>query len=516
VFSRALNGGKSLNAVILALMFLLSALVSAQQSPRTQIEALIRANHLDDAEQRLFQELQTHPSEIWALNLLGTVRLKQNRNAEARSLFQRAYSLNAKDISAIRGLGQAAQGFDAAEEAIGWYSKLLDVSPTDVAARKQLAILQEKTGNYQESITNIQKIPAASRPSDLLPVLASDYLSMHQEQRVAPLVTEVVKLGPSGANVMLDFVAVMVRNGYVQDAEKILQIARPPKPTAKYLHTLARVREAQNDLTQASALFQQALNLEPENFDILFDASRFSAQHNKWSDAVDYLQRCDTVSPDRPEVLLKLTLALLKTRRREKAVSVARRLATVSPNDPNAQYILAFALVENDLTETADPIAKKALAQNPKDANTQLLMGIIQLNKGELDAARASFDRTLQLDPNLLDAHYYSALVSDRKGDLDAARKELEGVVEKNPEHAAAQAELGVLLLRGGDANGARTALEAAVRLQPEASQTHYQLGLAYARLGMNDESKAQMAEFQKLREAEDNMRKREAGLKTQ
>ncbi|ABF39914.1 Tetratricopeptide repeat protein [Candidatus Koribacter versatilis Ellin345] len=504
---------KKLSSTLLSFILLLPYL-AAQQTPRAQIESLIRSNQLDAAEQQLFSQLQAHPSDGWALDLLGTVRLKQKRTSEATALFHRAHSLNTNDSNALRGLAESAAASETFDDAIAWYTKLLELNPTDLASRKQLALLQEKAGRYADSVATIQKIPVASRSADLLPTLASDYLNVHQEQKLAPLVQQVVKLGPANSNVMLDFVAVLVRNGYIQDSEKILQIARPSKPTAKYLHTLARVREAQDNLPEASKLFQQALQLDPKSFDLLFDGARFSGQHNRWDEAVGYLQKCDEVNPDRPEVLLKLTLAYLKTRRREKAVSVARRLASVSPNDPNAQYILAFALVENELWETAEPMARKAVEQNPKDANSQLLMGIIHLNKGELDAARVSFDETLRLDPNLLDAHYYSALVSDRKGDVDAARTELDALVVKNPDHANAQAELGVLRLRAGDAQGARAALEAAVRLQPEASQTHYQLGLVYARLGLQDESKAQMAEFQKLREAEDNLRKREAGVK--
>ena len=97
---------------------------------------------------------------------------------------------------------------------------------------------------------------------------------------------------------------------------------------------------------------------------------------------------------------------------------------------------------------------------------------------------------------------------------MDAAKKELDELVVKDPNHAAAQAELGMLKLRTGDPSGAKSALEVAVKLEPTSSQTHYQLGLAYARLGMQEESKAQMAQFEQLREAEDNLRKREVGVK--
>jgi len=491
-----------------------SPLCAAQQTQRTIIERLIRSNHLDEAEQKLWGTLQAHPSAGWAFDLLGSIRLRQKRNGEAQALFQHAYDLNQRDVAALRGLGDAARGTGAVSDAIGWYTKVLLIAPGDVAARKSLSILQERSGSYQESVTTINGIPPASRTPDLLPVLASDYLSLHQDEKVQPLIAQLLRLGNAQLKVKLDFAAVLIRNGYLNDADKLLQVVRPAHPNAEYLHILARVREAQQRIPEASDLLQQALRLEPKSYELLFDCARFAAQHERWTEAVALLSRANAVSPDRPEVLMKLTLALLKSRHREKAVVVARQLNAVSPNDPDAQYILAFALVDNELWEMAEPIALKAVQARPNDASNHLLMGIIHLSKGELEAARQSLDRATTLDPNLQDAHYYSALVSERTGALDSARKELDTLVKNNPNHAAAQAELGVLDLRMGNVEGARAALEAAVKLAPEISQSHYQLGLVYTRLGLQNESKAEMAEFQRLREAEDNFRKREAGVR--
>ena len=505
-------GRKLVVAILACLIF--TPLCAAQPTPRAIIERLIRSNHLDEAEQKLWGTLQAHPREGWAFDLLGSIRLGQKRNGEAQALFQHAYDLNQRDVPALRGLGDAARGTGAVSEAIGWYAKLLLIAPGDVAARKSLAILQEKSGSYQESVTTINGIPAASRTPDLLPVLASDYISLHQDAKVGALITQLLRTANAHPKVTLDFAAVLIRNGYVNDADKLLQVSRPAHPNAEYLHILARVREAQQRIPEASDLLQQALQLEPKSYELLFDSARFAAQHERWTEALKLLTRANEVSPDRPEVLMKLTLALLKSRHRERAVLVARQLNAVSPNDPDAQYILAFALVDNELWEMAEPIALKAVAARPNDANNQLLMGIIHLSKGEMEAARQSLDRALTLDPNLQDAHYYSALVSERTGALDSARKELDTLVKRNPNHAAAQAELGVLDLRMGNVEGARAALEVAVKLAPEISQSHYQLGLVYTRLGLQDESKSQMAEFQRLREAEDNFRKREVGVR--
>jgi tetratricopeptide (TPR) repeat protein len=493
---------------------IVTSLCAAQQTQRAIIQRLIRSNHLDQAEQQIWITLHAHPNEGWAFDLLGSIRLQQKRNGEAQALFQHAYELNQRDISALRGLGDAARDTGTVSDAIGWYAKLLLIAPADVAARKSLSILQEQSGSYKESVTTINGIPLALRTPDLLPVLASDYISLHQDEKVGALIAQLLRMGNAQPKVKLDFAAILIRNGYLKDADKLLQVSRPAHPTAEYLHILARVREAQQRIPEASDLLQQALQLEPESYDLLFDCARFAAQHERWTQAVEMLSRANAVSPDRPEVLMKLTLALLKSRHREKAVVVARQLNAVSPNDPDAEYILASALVDNELWEVAEPIALQAVQARPNDANNQLLMGIIHLSKGEMEAARQRLDRALTLDPNLQDAHYYSALVSERTGAFDSARKELDALVKNAPNHAGGQAELGVLDLRLGNLEGARSALEAAVKLAPETSQSHYQLGLVYARLGLQNESKTQMAEFQRLREAEDAFRKREAGVR--
>src|SRR6266404_7188431 len=97
-------------AVVLVLASLIFASDSAaRQSARIGIERLIRGNHLDEAEQQLWETLRAHPTDVWALDLLGTVRLKQERNAEAQALFQRAYSLNPQEVPALRGLGEEAR-----------------------------------------------------------------------------------------------------------------------------------------------------------------------------------------------------------------------------------------------------------------------------------------------------------------------------------------------------------------------------------------------------------------------
>jgi tetratricopeptide (TPR) repeat protein len=509
---------RSSSRILLGLVFavFLVPLLQSQVTESRRISQLIRQNRFDDAEKQLWEVLTRQPDQpSWALRMLGTVRLHQNRSAEAEALFQKVLTLNSRDVEASRGLGDAYRAQSQSDKAIVAYSNTVKLAPADVASHAALAILYQQAGDYAHSIEAVERIPPAARPPQLLPVLAADYFGTNQPAKIGPLIHAALRYGAANLPVVLDFDAVLVRNGYLGDADHLLQAVKPAKPSAEYLRAQSRVREAQGQRAQARDLLAKALKLQPKSFDLLFDSARLAVQDEKWDDAVQFLRLADQAQPDRPDVLLKLSLALLKTRRHDAAVAVARKLVSIQPDNPDNQYVLASTLVSTDLFEQASPIAHKLAQQRPNDANVQLLLATVQFNMGHVEDARKSLERCLALDPKMVDARYYFALIAQRQGDYDSARKELEQVVKVHPDHAAAQAELGMLQLRAGDVAGARTALETAVKLRPDVSQSHYQLGLVYGRLGLQEQASAEMATYQKLRQAEDDFRRREAGLPT-
>src|SRR5260370_38303608 len=97
--------------------------------------------------------------------------------------------------------------------------------------------------------------------------------------------TTLFRSPPARRGTALDFVAVLLQNGYVQDASKLMEEIRPAKPDAGYVHVLARVREAEGRKPEARQLLEEALRMRPKSFDILFDSGRFAAEENRWKDS---------------------------------------------------------------------------------------------------------------------------------------------------------------------------------------------------------------------------------------
>jgi tetratricopeptide (TPR) repeat protein len=357
----------------------------------------------------------------------------------------------------------------------------------------------------------VERIPVTTRPAEVLPLLADDYFELGQPDKVPRLISLVLRLPPAKQGSALDFVAVLLHNGYVQDASKLMDSIRPAKPGGGYLHVLARVREAEGRKAEARRLLAQALRMQPKSFDILFDSARFAAEENRWKDSVELLKHADAVKPDDPAVLMKMAVEYTQIGELERARVASKRLYDLEPDNPDAQYVYGRILEDTQrFQEIVDPLARKMVAERPNDPHALFLLGMIDYDEGNDAESHREFARSLQFDPNNNDAKYYLAMLDERRGSFDAARRSLEEVVKADPNHAGAQQELGVVRLRLGDVAGARAALEIALKLRPDIPQTHYQLGLVYARLGLTSQARAQMDEYHKLHEAANDKLKHE------
>ncbi|HET7892039.1 MAG TPA: tetratricopeptide repeat protein [Candidatus Sulfotelmatobacter sp.] len=511
--SRAVNNGYQfwwLFALVVVVL-VLGSLTIAEVSSKSRIVELIRHDQLGAAEQQLWDVLSSHPDQVWALELMGELRVRQNRDAEAEALFHRILQIDPSSVDAQRSLGTLYQAEGKAAEAIAAHEAIVKIAPHDRDSNLALATVYERTGKYQESVAAVERVPLTSRPPSVVPLLADDYFKLGQPDKVPLLISQVLRLPSGREQTALDLVAVLLENGYVRDASKLMQAMHPLKPDAGYLHVLARVREAEGRKPEARQLLAEALRMQPKSFDILFDSARIAAEENRWKDSLEMLRRADAIKPNDPAVLMKLAVEYAQIGETELARLASKRLYDLEPENPDAQYVYGRILHEAErFQEILDPLARKMVAERPNDPHALFLLGMIEYDEGNDAESRQDFTRSLDLDPKNNDGRYYLALLDERDGNFDEARNGLQEVVRTDPNHAGAQQELGVIRLRQGDVNGARAALEIALKLRPDIPQTHYQLGLVYARLGMADEARRQTEIYEQLHQAVNDKLKRE------
>jgi Flp pilus assembly protein TadD len=473
----------------------------------SQIQKTVERGELEAAEKQLWEIVTGEPENAPAINLLGKIRTQQKRFQEAEALFKRVLAITPEYAAAHRNLGELYLLLGRRDEAKAAYLKAHELDPRDTETTLALGTVYGETGEFERSIESLISIPAEVRPSSALPVLASDYLALHQPDKVAALAPLVRRGAPSDPSLVPRFARVLLENGFVDDARELLKSApENQKLTADYLLVLARIQERQGDLAQAERTLNRVAKLNPKLFEPWFQSARLASQAKDFRKEASLLSKALEIQPDHVEALRHLVLARMRSSDAAKAITAARHLYSLRPEDPDALYLLGAALANHLEWHEARPIMEKLVSVRD-DATAHVMLGMTLMNDGDIEAASQQIERALQQSPNEIEAHYYKGVIARQRGDLSGAIHEMELVVSANPQHALAQVELGTLALQTGNLDRARQAFEQAVVLSPEVPENHYQLGLAYSHLGLQDKARVQMAEFQKLRDAADHLK---------
>ncbi len=470
-----------------------------------RIQYLIDHGQVDAAEKQLWEIITREPENAPAIDLLGAIRTRQKRFLEAEALFKRVLAIKPDFVPSYRSLGQLYVVQGRRGDAKIAYQKVLELEPRDAKTILALGTIYEETNEFERSIETINSIPTDLWPSAALPVLASDYFALKQPEKVAALTPLLRRGAASDPSVVPRFARVLVENGFVDDAQELLQTAAPhQKVTPEYLMVLARVQEGQGDLALAGRTLARVAQMDPHSFDALFQSARLASLAKEYKKEAGLLDKALEIQPDDLEALRHLVLALMRSGDAAKAVVAARHLYSLRPEDPDALYLLGAALVNHGEWHDARPIMERLVSVRD-DAAAHVMLGMTLMNDGDIEGASQQIERALQQNSNEIEAHYYKGVITRQRGDLPGAIKEMEIVVGANPQHALAQAELGTLALQTGNLDRARQAFEQAVSISPDIAENHYQLGLAYSRLGFPDRARVQMAEFQKLKNAADH-----------
>src|SRR2546427_7265441 len=104
---------------------------SRSASPLSTAKAQLARGDLDSVESTLWSILASEPANEQALLMLGVVRGRQQRYAEAEALFRRVLQLNPKSIVASRNLAGALLAQDKPDDAIRQYNQAIQLSPQD-------------------------------------------------------------------------------------------------------------------------------------------------------------------------------------------------------------------------------------------------------------------------------------------------------------------------------------------------------------------------------------------------
>lgn len=463
-------------------------------------EAQLARGELADAEASLWTVLATDPNHQEALALLGTIRGRQQRYAEAEALFRRVLQINQNSLLAHRGLGSALIAENRIDEAIDQYKAASDLSPEDLGLKIELAHLYAGRGQFPQALAVLQTIPPSRFPTDAVPVKAASLLALGKTADAEHL-AEQARGSPAA---QMELAEVFLDAKLPDQALQSLEFAAADlkKRPARFFYLQGRAFQAKGQSDAALGSLKQALAADPNSPDTLVAIAEVYAARNQHKDALTSLQKALVLSPDSVIVLRHLVVEATKAGNAQASLDAASALADRSPDNPDDLYLSAAAMLQQN-SASASTVLEKYVALRTDNAKAWLGLGMAYVQQRKYADARSPLERSIKLDPNIAESEYLLGVVAKNAGTSEEAIQHFERAVKLQPQHAKALWNLGNLYLQSGELQKSEETLQLAESIDPNSVETEYDLGLVLSKLGKPELAREHFERYRKLKEAQ-------------
>ena len=465
-----------------------------------QAAEAIGEGQLPRAEALLDSVLASSPRDADALNLLGVVRARQRRAADAESLFRRALAAQPAHVGAHVNLGELYLTTGRPEQALQILLAAHKLAPERPDVNLKLAALYEGGREYETALEHLKLVPPADAGADYFPLLLKALLGLRRLEEARRLAAEFKGSGAGDAEGAADFALLLAGGGLSDEALELLEAARARSPESfPVLYALGVVNAAAKRYAKAEEYLTAALRAKPDDVATLRALASVARATGDLEKALAHLIRARRVAPDSPAVLYDFGVTALKMDLLLDALPAFEQLYRARPQEPAYIYALAAARLKKGDRAEAVRLMKVYTGLRPQDAAGFYLLGAALRSLSQLAEARAALERSVSLKPDP-DAEYLLGDTLNEEGNRAAAIETLRRVVGARPDHAAAHAALGAAYREQGDYARARAELERAVELDPKDLRANYQLGLVYAKLGDKEAAKRMLEAADALR----------------
>jgi protein O-GlcNAc transferase len=350
------------------------------------------AGKLGPAETDLQSVLRSAPEDYRALDLLGVVRVLQQREVEAEKLFQR----------------------------------VVQKKPDFAPAQAHLGLLYIQKGRAEEALPHLREAlrldPARRDAADALARTLQDQaraaIEDRDSQKALALLSEAAKYEPDNADVQFE-------SGTI---------------------------ELQMSLWDAAIVaFQRTLKIRENDPLAIYNMGRAYLGEWKFEDARQQFANYVAVRPDDAAGHCALGMTLAALERLPESREQFERSIVLVPEQTESYFRLGLIeLNMKDLDDAAKNF-RQVLTHDPKHAGALSALGRVAFEQKRYPEAIDLLQRAITSEGSLREAHYYLGLTFARAGRKEEAADQLQ--IATQLEHGEAQHRREVLRIRDGDSN---------------------------------------------------------------
>lgn len=436
-----------------------------------------REGDLKDAERHFAAAAIGAPLSPQARNNHGAILLRLGRTAQAAAQFEISLRLDKNQPSPLFNLARirftqgTPEGFRAARELL----ERAHLLAPDAEIARALVAASLRLGDRE----------AAAR---------------HFKDYAARLASAAESVAGPAARAELG--AALLESGLSEEAVGELAAASQAEPgNVETLLLLARAHLARKDVKQAGRALEGAVARGLHDGRIYAALADVYEAAGYVENAIPAMRLAIERDPRNEAFRVRYGLLLVDTKAPAAAVIRLEEALRELPTSPRLWLALGIAQLAAGKNDDAQSSFARVLELDAKSVPALAYLGTARAERGLYAEAVALYERAIAADPKLSVPYYLAADALLKASETDAARAEkyLGRAVELDPDFAPSRLALARLYERAGRWAEAAEHLERAVRLDPELAEARYHLGRVYRQLKRADDSKRELAAFQRL-----------------
>lgn len=173
----------------------------------------------------------------------------------------------------------------------------------------------------------------------------------------------------------------------------------------KILLKKAKHQHQIGNLTDAQALYQKLLKLEPDNGEAYYALGRILKNADRMKEAVACFEKAITLGVRSAEIFAELAHTMIELCRFYDALPMAKAAVTLNPDNIQGLRSLMLALFSLGQYEQARICGQQLLSRSPDNANDHIQFARINADSGHNMVAIEHANKAISLDPDVKNAN---------------------------------------------------------------------------------------------------------------
>src|SRR5438105_11267443 len=510
--SRLTGKGPRFSGILAIAIILFSSRILAQQSassrkevPQTakiqshfpDVEELLRQGLIEQAKEKIQDELQRNPSSVEGYNLLGIICSGQKDYAKALEAFQYALKLEPSSTRTRNNLGNVYVAEEKSDLAEKEFRTVLRLDPANRDGNYNLGLVLMSEGHPAEAVVHFQRVRPANVQARFNLIRA-----FLQARRTAEGLKVARQLSVENKDdVQLHFTlgVLLASEKQYSTAQLELEKAVALQPeTFEILFNLGQAYLRGAEYTKAEQALNRALKLKPDSPETLYLLAQVYADETKAVDALDLLVRAHQLAPQNTDIIFLLARVSMSQNYFEDAIPLLESGLKIAPQRADLHAALGESYFMSGKAETAIEEFKKLIELDPS-ARSYVFMGLSYRHLGRFDEARKYFEQGLKLDPRNASCLFNMGYIEGRQGNQAAAEQLFQSALRSNPDFPEALLELANLRIASKKFEEAATLLRKYVRVSRDPASGYYKLAMVERNLHQVDAPQRDLNVFQTL-----------------